>query len=720
MAKKKNSPINDANTPLPQAGRNAGPRPASKIAPKGSGAADKKNISWDNIPILGQVAIVACIAVITWLFLSPCLDNQLTNWDDPGYIRDDAVIKNISWDGIMNIFSTSIMGNYHPLTILSYAIDYAAKGLDPYRYHLDSLIYHIIVTVLVYVFVNLLTRRPIAAAISALLFGLHPMHMESVAWIAGRKDVVYGMFYMAACITWLYFLRSATNKKWLWYALTVLFFLCSLLGKPVAVILPVSLILIGFFERRKLDIPLLLQTALLFIFSLAFGLKSIKDQGAFGSLNSTQADYSFIERIALGGYAFVTYLWKAVLPVGLCNYYPYPDKINGVLDKQYYLYPLAVIIAAAILVFLIFYKKTGTGVNGKRFTVNRIVVFGLLFFVTNIALLLQFIPVGGAIIADRYSYIPYLGLFIIAGWYISSFFEPGGNRRLGLVALSAAMVYILFLGYQSNIRCQVWYDTNSLWTDEIEKEPVRAPNAYNNLGFNYFNKYNESVDPAARKRYYDSSYYLLNKAISLQPTFVNPYISLGELERTAGNFPAAKRNYYTAISLKSFDEDANAYLGLAIIYAIQGESHLRPGANITDSMMAKANFDSSIYCFRSALKLKPYFPEAISNYGNLLDMIGQKDSALVQYGTAIAQNPDMYAPYLNRGRLLQRMGRNNEALQDYAKALEIAPDMGEIYYARSMVYAVSNKPRALQDINKAISLGFRGIDKRYYLEMGGK
>ncbi len=673
MAKKKNKQVNTGSQPAVQK------QPAAqKTGQQGqeTGSFFKRHIN---------LLLPAAIAVVTWLFYQVCINNQFTNWDDPGYIRDNALIKDLSGQGLANIFSTSIMGNYHPLTILTYAIEYSYVRLEPMLYHIDSLLFHILVTILVYFFVKLLTRRPVAAFVAALLFGLHPMHVESVAWLAGRKDVVYGTFYMAACIAYVYYARGAAGKRWKWYGLTLLMFVCSLLGKPVAVVLPMTLLLIDYFEERKLKLALLVEKIPFFLIAIGFGVRSVMDQKNFGSLDTHDVAYKSFERLALGGYALITYLWKAIIPVGLSNFYPYPMKEEGSLSALYYLYPLGV---AVLLAGLWLMRK------------NKVIVFGSLFFLVNMALLLQFLPVGGAIVADRYTYIPYLGLFFMAGWWVSGYFEHGGNLKAGKVVLGIAVAYSLCLGYMSNLRCQVWYDTTSLWRDEIEKEPIKAPNAWNNLGFNYFNKFNDEVKPELKKIYYDSAYFLLNRAIELQPTFVNPYISLGELQRTVGNFPDAKKQYYKAISLKNIFETGNAYLGLAIIYAI---SH---------------NFDSSAYCFREALQMKPYFPEAQSNFGNFFDMTGKYDSALVHYGIAISQNPDMYAPYLNRGRLLTRLNRIDEAMKDFETALELNPDMGEIYYARSYCYARrKNYPQATRDIEKAITLGFTGVDNRYYQAM---
>ena len=404
MAKKTNKQVNTGSQPV----QRQPPRQTAKPKPEAAGDSFfKRNLNY---------ILPAAIAVITWLFYQSCINNLLTNWDDPGYIRDNGLIKDISAEGIKNIFTYSVMGNYHPLTVLSYAIEYSFVRLQPMWYHIDSLLFHIIVTVLVYWFVNLVTRRPIAAAIAALLFGLHPMHVESVAWLSGRKDVVYGVFYMAACITYIYFVRTDGGKKWKWYALTSLFFICSLLGKPVAVVLPVTLFLIDYFEQRKLTAGMVLEKVPWLLLSIVAGIKSILDQRVFGSLETQDVTYKAWERIALGGYAMVTYLWKAVVPVGLSNFYPYPLKEADAMPVVYYIYPLGV---AVIFVLLWFFARK-----------NRLVVFAALFFLVNIALLLQFIPVGGAIVADRYTYIPYLGLFIIAGWYVSGFFEPADRKSV--------------------------------------------------------------------------------------------------------------------------------------------------------------------------------------------------------------------------------------------------------------------------------------------------
>lgn len=673
MAKKQNKP-----QPQPPATQKKTPQPRMVAEHKSPAVASAART---------HLFIAAGIALITWFFYRVCLDNQLTNWDDPGYIRDNALIKSLSGDNLVQIFSTPVMGNYHPLTILTYAIEYSFVRLEPWLYHLDSLLFHILATILSYFFVQKLTGRTMAAAVAALLFGLHPMHVESVAWLAGRKDVVYGSFYIAACLAYVYYLRADVSKRTKWYLLVVLLFLCSLLAKPVAVTLPVVLLLIDYFEKQKIDKSALLSKLPLFAISVAFGIKSMIDQKSFGSLTTENLAFNTVERIALGGYAFITYLWKAVLPVGLSNFYPYPPKDGGQIASVYYLYSVA---ALAILAGLWVFRR------------NKVIVFGSLFFLANIALLLQILPVGGAIIADRYSYIPYLGLFFMAGWGVSTFFEPGGNRQTGKILAGGVGAYCLYLGVLTTERCKDWYDTASLWRDEIEKQPGAA-NAFNNLGFHYFNKFNESVNEQERRIYFDSANFLLNRAVQLDPKFANPMVSLGELHRAANKFNEARAYYYRGLALNDREGNANAYLGLAIIYAI-----------------ARAT-DSSIICFNNAIGYKYHFPEAHSNLGNLYDMLGKPDSALKEYGIAISQNPDMYAPYLNRGRLYGRLKRCDEGMRDFEAALALRPDMGEIYYARSQCnLQKGNRQAAIADVQKAMSLGYRQIDPAYQAMLQGR
>ncbi len=636
-----------------------------------------------------QFLFVGTIALITFVFFSTCLNNQLTNWDDLGYVIYNQYIKDSSTQGILNIFklSSTVMGNYHPLTILTYAIEYSYCGLKPWLYHFDSVILHVITTIVVFFFVKLLTKRTIAAIIAALLFGIHPMHVESVAWVAGRKDILYGLFYMLSCICYIYYARTQNNKRFFWYIAVIIFFAISLLSKSVGVTLPVILLLIDYFEKRKINIFLLIEKIPHFALSLLFGLLSITAQKQVGALGTLDVTYTPIERLALGNYALITYIWKAILPIGLCNFYPYPEKVNNALPGIYFIYILFVL---AVLFLIWKYARK-----------NTMIIFGFLFFLINIVLLLQFIPVGGCIMSDRYGYIPYLGFFIIIGWSISELFESKNKILLGKIALSLTLIYSIVLGFMTTERCKDWYDSISLWNDEIQKHPDN-PVAYYYMGQEYYTRFENTTAMNEKKIYGDSSMYYFKMSEAKKPDYINPIISIAELQRNYGLIDDAKISYFKALKYAKNDVTSlePIYMGMGVVYCI------------------KKDYDSAAFCFRTGLQLKPINSDGHSNYANFLNIIGKNDSALFEYAVAISQNPDNFIPYENRARILVAKNKYDDALKDYNKVLEMMPDRGETYYLRSQCYWLKgNKVLALKDIEMSKTKGFSQIDPNYYQQL---
>jgi tetratricopeptide (TPR) repeat protein len=571
--------------------------------------------------------------------------------------------------------------------------------LEPWLYHLDSILAHLLCTLAVYGFVKVLTGRTVAAAVAGMLFGLHPMHIESIAWVAGRKDLLYGFFFVLACITHLYY-RRTENKKVLWYAVTLILYFLSLLCKSVAVTLPVTLLLLDYFEERDEWARLLREDRGAlgkflgiriaekiphFVLSLLFGYISVYTQKDIGALGTLDVNFTPIERFAIGCYGLVQYLWKAVIPAGLSNFYPYPMKVDGALPAVYYVFPAIVLgLIAAIWFF------------GRK---NRIVILGSLFFFVNIVLLLQFIPVGGAVMSDRYSYIPYLGLFLIAGWYVSKFFVVPEKVQTGKMVLGAVIVYSLVLGYLSNQRCKDWYDSVSLWEDNIKKHP-ESPIAYFYLGQEYYTRFESATNQKDQKAFGDSAFYYFNQSIARKPDYINPIVCIGEYQRATGQIDAAKQTYLKGLQIEPKNESIQ--LGLGVVFAIKGQ------------------YDSADYAFRKAVTLKKYFPEAHANYANFLDIVGKTDSSLKEYAVAIGQNPDAYIPYMNRGRIYIRLGKWDEAIADYNKAIMLKPEMGEPYYQRGRCLAQKgNKAQALQDVQTAIAKGYTQVDQAFLQQLKG-
>jgi tetratricopeptide (TPR) repeat protein len=715
MAKKINNlpPAKASNIPQKPVVKPQSAAARKPISPQKTTASGSSSFFLKYANILVPIAI----ALVTYLFYKVSVDNKFTNWDDLGYITTDPLIKNSSAEGIKRILGfdgileACVMGNYHPLTILLYTIEYSYYGLQPWIYHLDSVLLHILLTIIVYYFVKVFSHRTVAATVTALLFGLHPMHVESVAWGAGRKDILYGIFFIASIITYIYYIRSSGSKKIVWYISGVILFAISLLAKSVAVTLPITLFLFDYYEKRSLftypkpsfdfdkeqglpdvnkpgkrtlNYMLLIEKLPYFALAYLFGRISIYAQSKIGALGTLDANFNPIERIALGCYALWNYLWKAVIPTGLSNFYPYPLKIGNSLPAYYYIYP-AIILGLAFAVWK-FARK------------NKVIIFGLGFFLVNIVLLLQFIPVGGAIMSDRYGYIPYLGFFYIAGWYVSGFFEDKAKRQTGNVVLAITLAYCLALGYLTTQRCKDWYDSISLWKDDAEKHP-EAPVAYFYLGQEYFTRYESATNANEKKMDGDSSLYYFNMSVARKPDYINPIICIAELQRNYGLLDDAMQTYYRA--LKISDKNESVYLGMGVIFSIRRQ------------------YDSAAHSFRKALGLKAYFPEGHSNYANFLDITGKVDSALEEYQYAISQNPDAYIPYMNLARIYMAEKKDyDNAIADYSKAIFVKPDNPEPYYLRSKAYFMKgNKAQALQDVEKARAMGYPAIDPKYYQQL---
>jgi len=657
MAQKK---LPAKKTPAPKTSR---PQPVK--AKKGA----KKGLSSFTILCLISLGVVLAGLIVYW----PSLSNTFTNWDDPGYVTQNYEIRDWSKSGISHLFHSYSMGNYHPLTMLSIAWDYHIAELKPFVYHRDSMILHILASLAVTIFTWLICRNLTLTALCGLLFVIHPMHVESVAWVAGRKDVLFGLFYFLALIAYYYYAVSKKNKSPI-YILCLVLFILSLLSKGVAVTLPVSCLLVDYIIKRPLKINLLIEKIPLFILSVIFGIISIKAQQNAAAIQSTDI-FPVFDRLFFASYAFLAYIGKLFLPIDLCNFYPYPTQKNGYFPIIWYIYPFMVLA----LLFII-YRFAGK---------NRSVLFGFLFYASAIFLLLQLLPVGTAIIADRYSYVAYFGLFFVLGYFYTE--VANGNLKWGKSFHGTVPFFVaawfIWLGMTTRARCEVWKNTETLWRDAIEKQPGLS-SAYNNLGFELYNQ-----------NRYDEALPLFTKSIELLPTFVLPYVNRGEIYRSEGKSELAMADFNKAISLDP--KSADSHLSRAILYCI------------------KQKLDSAGADFALAIQLNPTMAEAYCSRGNYDDMRNQYDSAIADYTKAISLKPDMAAAFENRGEALIKHKSFDAGIADLNTFLQLKPESGEGYMKRSVAYfEMKEYKNALSDANLAQSLGF-AVDANYLQGLKG-
>ncbi len=485
------------------------------------------------------------------------------------------MILHLNYTSINAMFTTPVNGTYIPLPLLSFAVEYNLFGLIPLPFHISNLVLHLICTLLVFKLLRLLNLDSLYAAFGALLFGIHPMHAESVAWITERKDLVYSLFYLCSLILYVIYVKKQ-DRGWMLIFLSILFFILSLFSKIQAVALPLGLFLVDYLLERPLKPRLIFEKIPYLVLSLLFGILGIiilKDQGVLWVNES----YTLFQRIFFGLFALSAFIIKFLAPFHLSAVYPFPITSPGhSLPLLYYLSPLFLLLIG----FLIY--------RSARYT--RAVVFGSLFFLFNIMFLLQVVGAGLGFMSDRYSYISYIGLIFIVAWSIEKITKEKKTIKY-ILLFGLSMVMILFISLTFN-RCKTWKDGVTLWTDVIEKYPKETTLPYLNRGDGYltsghyekaiadFSMLNE-IDPKDEVGYMNIGfiYYLqkdLDKAIdvSLQALKINPRnvtlcdnLACYYLEK--GDNGNAVYNFRKCIELdnKRFD----VKLGLAIAYFNQAD-----------------------------------------------------------------------------------------------------------------------------------------------------
>ncbi len=594
------------------------------------------------------------VVIITALVYTNALGNGFTNYDDDFYIINNQLLRDFSWQGIKSIFTSFYAANYHPLTTLTNWLEFHFAGLNPFSYHLFNVVLHLANTWLVYKVVKQLSGKDFTALFTALLFGIHPMHVESVAWIAERKDVLHSFFFLLAIHYYLRYQQEGFKRPL--YIATLVCFILSLLSKSAAVSLPVLLIAIDMYKSRKLVTSVWLEKLPFFALSILFGVLAILSQRAAGAIHNFSETHSVIERLFFLTYGVSSYLVRAVLPLHLAAVHNYPVIVGGILPWTYY----ASLPFLAALLWLVVRKSA----------YRREILFGGAFFLITIALMLQIIGVGSALTAERYTYISYIGLFYIAGQYLAGLYEGRSGKNILLVA---AAVGLVFSGLAWS-RIGVWKDAYSLFTDAIEKNPEHY--------FAYWMRGNQYYADGKK----DVAIQDYNMAIQANPDFVDLYYDRGHAFFETNNPAAAIADYNRAIELKPT---------MAAAFNDRGWAIFRTG-----------NKDVGLKDINKAIALDPALPEAYNNRGTVYYESGDINAALPDFDKAIALKPDFELPYLNRAAIKANSKDFTGALQDYNAVIEMYPNDNGALYNRGLVKLnLNDRAGACSDLNSAANAG---------------
>lgn len=581
--------------------------------------------------------MIPLVLSLTAIALLPSLWADFVNLDDGEYVTDNGILKNGS---LVELLTTPVQGNHHPLTMLSLYLNFLVSGNDAWSYHLLNLLLHLANTYLLFrLAMHLSNNNIIVAFTTAILFGVHPMHVESVAWVSERKDVLYALFFLAGLTYYVKYVEAGSRKH---YALVILFLALSLMSKPAAVIFPVVLLAIDFFKRRPLRVGLLVEKIPFFALAVVLGIITMLEQKSAGATG--QEIFSTTTKVLFGFYGIMMYFVKMLLPVNLAVFYPYP-AINTALPAEYYIGPLFFLVLVGLFYFTM-----------KKY---RAVAFGLLFYVINLLLVLQFLPVGSAVIAERYTYVPYIGLFFAAGWWISHL-SNSGIMKASRIILPVAGIFAILSWNQST----VWNSSKSLWQQAVENHPSNK--AYANMGTLMRNEknYNEALE-------------YFNKAIALNTIDHEAYNNRGNVYFDMNMPQLSIRDYRQSLILKP--DYFPALDNMAAQYAVMGK------------------FDSALFYENQALKIKPDYKVAYSNRALIYMQLNQYEAAIRDWQSFLEYEPDAADVYNTIGFCYQSMNRFQESLTYINKAIEMSPQP-MFYLNRSYTYSgLQNMDQARRD-----------------------
>jgi len=644
-----------------------------------------------NSPVLPLLAIL----LVTFISYSPSLKNGFTDWDDRIYVSQNPLVERLSFENLKTIFTTSHNGIYIPLSMISYSLEYALFGKNPQAYHATNLLLHLLNSLLVFwIFYRLNQKKVFLAFIVGILFGVHPLHVESVAWISERKDVLYAFFYFLALGSYLRHSRDGDKRA---YWLSLAFFFLSLLSKPMGMTFPLILILVDYCATGNLRIKRLGRTAPFLLLSLVFSIAAIfasRPQSAMFALGAA-APVPVAHRIVLAVYGIAFYALKIFFPFKLAALYPYRETLKSLDPLLLYLSPVVLgILAVIVVVSLRFTKK---------------VLFGVIFFLISLAPILQIVSIpGNSIVADRYTYVASLGIFYLAALFLTwNIWDKMKPIKLVRTVILACLVVVLSMATFG--RCRVWKSDLTLWSDVLNKYPG-VPVAHNKLGLVYA----ENGDTAAAISEYD-------QAIALDPSATAAYNNRAAAYKSLGQYDQAMADYAKATELNPLSAELRYNLGnlyhelgmhdraieqFTEALRLDPRSSAKIFNNRGLSRAAQGDLNGAIADYSKAIETLPTFDLPYVNRGMALSCLAQYDRALADLDKAIEQNPGNARAYFGRGLTRAKMKEYEKALADFDKALIIKPDYEDALNKRIYIYLVRKEyEKAIREIERLQSLG---------------
>ena len=621
---------------------------------------------WPNLGVC--VFLVAVTSVV----FGRTFGYGFINYDDNVYVSENTqVIRGLTWKGIEWAFTHSVSANWHPLTVMSHMLDCQYYGLNAGGHHLTNVLLHAATAILLFLVLRQITGAFWRSAFVAAVFAIHPLRVESVAWVSERKDVLSGVFFMLTIGAYTRYVSSgrwqvtrADSNPSLFYGLVLLFFALGLMSKPMLVTLPFVLLLLDcwplgrftksaggpewFFIPRQLlleKIPLLVLAAAGCVAALLAQHEAI--------MKNEEMPFSLRISNALVSYA--VYLKQMFYPAKLAPLYPYPMNSVPVWESL-----LAFVFLAAVSAGVIAWRR-------KR----PCLMVGWFWYLGMLVPVIGLVQVGTQAHADRYTYLPQIGLSVMVVWLVADLCTAWRYRRVVLGGLMATAIAALMLC--SRIQTACWRDSELLWTHTLACTSNNAV-AHNCLGDAYFRsgRMEEAIEQ-------------YQNALEVRPRYVLAMYDLGDAFLRLGRVDEAIEQYQKVLALQpNYAEACN---------------------NLGNALAQKGRMGEAVVQFKRALKIRPAYAEGYNNLGNALVQEGRGDEAIACYQKALKINPGPAQVYINLGSALLQKERLDEAMEQFQQAINLQPDSAQAHYNLSQIFLLKGQGNeAMTHLQEALKI----------------
>ena len=617
--------------------------------------------SGDSRTVLG---VCLFLAAAVWMVFGQTLHHGFVNYDDAVYIADNPVVLGgLSLKGIVWAFSHYVNVNWTPLTVISHMLDCQLYGTQAGRHHLTSVLLHMASAIALFLVLKEMTGALWRSAFVAAVFAIHPLHVESVAWIAERRDVLSGLFFVLTLGAYVGYVRHQQSLGR--YLMVVLMLALALMSKPMVVTLPFVLLLLDYWPLKRFTQPdgSLIPWRLIIEKVPLLALSGIACVVTFFAQKETIVSLPLSERIGNALVSYAAYLGQMIYPVRLAVYYPHPE--SGL--------PLWKIISAFFLLLVV--SIAAIAVRRKQ----PWLLFGWLWYLGMLIPAIGLIQSGMRAQADRYTYLPQIGLYILLTWMVVDLTASWRDRRW--VLGGGAMVILAVLIVCARTQTAYWRDSETLWTHALACTEDNTI-ARNNLG-----------DAFYQQGRIDEAIVQFQKTLAIEPNNPEANYDLGTAFFLQGRTDEAIAQFQKTLAINSSNVDV--HYNYADVHNNLGNVFLRQG-----------RMDEAIAQFQTALAINPQDANTYYNLGNAFRWQGDVNEAIVQFQKALAIKPELAEAHYNLGNAVLQQGRVEEAIVHFQKALAIKSDYMEA--RNNLAWVLATCPQdSMRNGIKAVGLAER-------------